>query len=187
MKKLNNKKVAWIVRQMDNGGGSKIIATIQKITQRRVQQIYKQYKTEGQIPKLRKCGKPDSEPITEEQKKFIIQEHERTRLGAMYLEKYIERKHKIHVPHNRLHMILLEKGFSKIEPNKRKQRKWVRYEREHSLSLVHMDWHKLNGKHVIAGLDDASRDILSCGEFDNETTENSIAILKDINNRTSYL
>ena len=59
-------------------------------------------------------------------------------------------------------------------PNKKKQKKWVRYEREHSLSLVHTDWCEYKGKHVIAFLDDASRMILSCMEFDNATTETTI-------------
>ncbi len=177
MKKLNNKKVGWIIREKQKGTKNKTIALIQKISARRIRQIYSQYKKTKQIPKLKKCGKHKSESLTEEQRNFILQEHEKTRLGALYLEKYIERKHKIHVPHNRIHMTLLEKGFSKAEPNKRKQRKWVRYEREHSLSLVHIDWFEYNGKHIIAHLDDASRRILACDEFDNETTENAIIVL----------
>src|SRR5208337_3732844 len=69
---------------------------------------------------------------------------------------------------------------TKHEESKQKRRKpWIRYERAHSLSLVHTDWHHCeNGKYLCAVLDDASRKILAAGEFDNETTENAIAILK---------
>lgn len=122
MKKLNDKKVAWIVREKQKGTKNKTIALIQKISVRRVRQIYSQYRKTNQLPKLKKCGKPEPEPMSEEQKNLIVNEHEKTRLGALYLEKHIERKHKIHIPHNRIHMALLEKGFSRIEPNKRKQR-----------------------------------------------------------------
>jgi putative transposase len=42
-----------------------------------------------------------------------------------------------------------------------------------------MDWHHCdNGKYLISVLDDASRKILAAGEFDNETTENSLTVLK---------
>jgi putative transposase len=61
----------------------------------------------------------------------------------------------------------------------RKKRKLCRYEREHSLSLLHADWCEYNGKPVIMYEDDASRKILSIGEFDNATTENAIRVLKE--------
>ena len=46
---------------------------------------------------------------------------------------------------------------------------------------MHLDWHvsKCNGKKVCAVLDDSSRRILSGGEFDAETTENSIILLQE--------
>lgn len=63
MRKLNDKKVKWIVKHMGDGGNSKTAATIQRVTQRRVQQLYRQYKSEGQLPKPKKCGNPESEPF----------------------------------------------------------------------------------------------------------------------------
>lgn len=62
-----------------------------------------------------------------------------------------------------------------------RKRSWIRYERNHSLSAVHMDWHlsKSNGSLVCVVLDDASRMILSSGEFEAATAENSIRILKE--------
>jgi hypothetical protein len=53
---------------------------------------------------------------------------------------------------------------------------------EHILSAGHMDWHiskAVPGKHVCVVLDDASRKILSGGEFSNATAENSILLLKE--------
>jgi len=70
-----------------------------------------------------------------------------------------------------------------VNRNKSKRRKpWIRYERKYSLSLVHLDWHTSDhdGKkvYVCVVLDDSSRRILAGGEFDAETTENSLQLLK---------
>jgi hypothetical protein len=45
-----------------------------------------------------------------------------------------------------------------------------------------MDWHVskvISGKQVCVVLDDATRKILSCGEFSNATAENSCLLLKE--------
>ncbi|MCX6680206.1 MAG: hypothetical protein NTX42_07570 [Methanothrix sp.] len=71
-----------------------------------------------------------------------------------------------------------------VNRNKSKRRKpWIRFERKHSLSMVHLDWHTSihDGKqaYVCAVLDDSSRRILAGGEFDAETTENSLWLLRE--------
>ena len=79
-------------------------------------------------------------------------------------------------------MVLKHTGYAKDDPKKQKRRKlWVRYEREHSLSLVHTDWHEskvVPGKQVIGYLDDASRHVLACDEWDNATTANALKTLR---------
>ena len=56
-----------------------------------------------------------------------------------------------------------------------------RYEREHSGSLLHGDWHRTTENHpyAIVWLDDASRKILSGGEFDKATAEHSIETFRE--------
>ena len=56
----------------------------------------------------------------------------------------------------------------------------MRYEREHSGSLLHGDWHRssLSHPYVILWEDDASRKILSGGEFDTTSTERAIETLQ---------
>jgi transposase len=71
-----------------------------------------------------------------------------------------------------------------VNRNKSKRRKpWIRFERKHSLSMVHLDWHTSihDGKKVFVCvvLDDSSRRILAGGEFDAETTENSLWLLRE--------
>lgn len=84
----------------------------------------------------------------------------------------------IHISHNRVHKILLEEGLAKEEPKKKKTRKWVRYERKHSLSLVHADWFEYKGWKIMLIEDDASRFITGYGKFRQATSENAIKVFK---------
>jgi hypothetical protein len=66
-----------------------------------------------------------------------------------------------------------------------KRKAWIRYEREHSLTAVHLDWHtsKINGKELCVVLDDSSRCILAGNEFDEATAENSINLVQEVLDR----
>jgi len=59
---------------------------------------------------------------------------------------------------------------------------WVRYEREHSMTAGHIDWHEdeRTGMKVCVILDDASWTILAGGEFCAINTENSILVVDQI-------
>ena len=63
---------------------------------------------------------------------------------------------------------------------KYKRKKWVRYERRHSLQAVHLDWcyDPVQSKWVLPVLDDASRMLLSLLEVKNATTDASIEAIK---------
>ncbi len=91
------------------------------------------------------------------------------------LEPIIEGFYNIHILHNRIHMYFLSEGLAKKEEKKKKRRKWVRYERKHSMSAGHIDWYEYteNNIKVCAILDDASRKILAGGEFEHINTEPS--------------
>ena len=94
------------------------------------------------------------------------------------LEEIIFAMEGVKISHNRIHRFLLEKGLAIKEPNKRKQRKWVRYERKHSMSLWHTDYKLLdNGDWIIAYQDDASRRIMAYGVFPNATTDHALEVL----------
>ena len=69
------------------------------------------------------------------------------------------------ISHNRIHMYLKAAGLAHDDPKKRKQRKWVRYKRVHSLSAVHIDWHESgwSDPNFSFIIDDASRMILAGG------------------------
>jgi putative transposase len=100
------------------------------------------------------------------------------------LETVLDKRHGIKIPHNRIHKILKYHRLASNDTNKQRKRKWVKYERRHSMSLWHTDWYLIEddrwrGKWLIAYLDDASRFIVGYGIFDEATTANAISILDD--------
>ena len=175
--KLDEKAIRWIIREKEKGTPSKIIVEIEKITPRRVNQIYKQYRETEEIPKLRKPGRPKKE-LTEEELEAIKETYEEYRCNAIVLQTILkERGYRI--SKNKIHEVLKMNGYAKEEENKKKRKKWIRYERKHSMELWHADWFYYNGKWIIAYLDDASRLITGYGVFENATAENAIKVLRE--------
>ena len=93
------------------------------------------------------------------------------------LMRLIERDYGKHINHNRIHRILLSLGMAKKKGKKDVRKKdWIRYERRHSLTAVHIDWYYRAIKElwVFAVIDDASRKLLALVECNSPTTEASI-------------
>ena len=179
--KLTKKKVKYLIRWKERGKSSREIGIELHISKRRVNQVWKECRETGEIPEIGKnLGRPRKE-ITEEEREMVLEAKKKYKLGARRLEPIIERDYGVHIPHNRIHRILLEMGLAEENPKKKKRRKWIRYERKHSLSAAHMDWHDgINGKKVCAILDDSSRKILTGREFEHEYEKNSIAVFEDL-------
>lgn len=176
MRKLNKRKIRWIVREVKKRDiGVYTIAKIQDITQQHARYVHKKYKN-VKDPILLKPGRKTKE-ITEEERKLVIQTYKEYLVGATMIEAILNEKG-IHIPHNRIHRILLEEGLSKQEKNKQKRRKWIRYERKHSLSLVHSDWFGYKGEKFMLIEDDASRFVTGYGRFKHANKDNSIKVFK---------
>ncbi len=190
--KINNKrKLKYYLKDYESGNISqKSAAKSLGITPRRFRQIYEIYKSTGYLPAIGlNLGRPEKK-VPEQWKEIIKQEYEKFRQNALYQEKTIYARCKIRIPHNTIHKVMLEFGFAKQQESKQKRRKpWIRYEREHSLSAVHIDWHesKVNGKQLCTILDDASRKVLAAGEFDNATEENSLKVMNEAIEKNGHL
>jgi putative transposase len=181
MVKLDDSRIRWIIRMKEQGVKNAEIASVQKVSVRRIQQIYAQYKKNKQISLLGKPGRPKKE-ITEFERSIVRKAYARFRSNALYLEVIISRIYKLKINHNRIHAIMVSEGMSVEEYRKHTRKKWIRYERDYSNSLWHTDWHEIKdsrwrGKQLIAYEDDASRYIVGYGVFDGATSENSTSVL----------
>jgi len=182
MTKLNDRKIRWIIREVQCGSSMSRIARIQGISKARVSQLYRRFRETGQIPTLKRPGRPPV-PIKQEEYTLVLEMHEKYHLGPVALERKIRRECDIHIPHNRIYRILLKEGRIMESPSKKKRRKYVRYEREHSMSMWQGDWKLVHldnckEKWMIAFMDDASRRIMCYALYDKATTENTIKTLE---------
>ncbi len=178
MKKLNGRKIRWIVRETEKGELSIChIARIQKITPQHARRVYRGYRG-VKHPKLLPCGRKP-EPITLEDARMVIAVRKEHPVCAVSLEKILDEQG-AHIPHNRIHRVLLRHGLAKPEPKKQKRRKpWIRYERRHSNSLWHADWFERDEEQIVLLEDDASRLLTGFGNFTNATARNTVAVLED--------
>ena len=179
MVKLNERKIRWIIQQKLGGRGTGEIALIQRVSRRRVEQLWQAYRLAGVLPALKKAGRPRNATISLRDAALILETYDRLKVNALTLERALKHSHGVNLPHNSIHVILKENGRALPQQSKQRRRKWVRYEREHSMSLWHMDWKQLSdGRWWIAAMDDASRLIVNYGVFQEATTENTIHVLK---------
>jgi putative transposase len=179
MVKLNERKIRWIIQQKMRGRGAGELALIQRISHRRVEQLWQAYKQTGTIPTLKTPGRPKGEPIHLHEAALVLKVYDELKVNALTLERVLRDVHQVKLPHNTIHMVLKEAGRALPEPSKQRRRKWVRYERKHSMSLWHTDWKQLSdGRWWIAVMDDASRLIMSHGVFQEATAENTLHVLK---------
>ena len=96
------------------------------------------------------------------------------------LKKLIRKAYALIISHNRIHRYLMDWGLARAEASKRKQRKWVRYERKHSISAGYIDWHDdpISRLKICAVQDNSSQKILAIGEFAIIYPENTIVVVQ---------
>ena len=180
--KLTPAKIKYIIRAKTNNISSRIISIEMKVSIRTVNRVWGYWMKNKEPLTLKNFGRPKT-PLNEPDKYLILKIHKEQKCGARRLEKIIEHKYSKHIPHNTIHQVLLENDLAHEDKKKKKRRKpWIRYERKHSLSAVHLDWHtsRINGKEVCVVLDDSSRFVLAGGEFDAATGEASIDLVRKV-------
>jgi len=173
--KLTKGKLIETLRRKNQGWTTYQARKIAGISIRRVNQVWKQYLLTEQIPEIGKNNGRPIKPIEDLEIQMVKQSYEKYRVSASTLEKLIERDYKKHISHRRIHKILLDLSYAKKKGKiDVRKKKWIRYERRHSLTAVHIDWY-YDGKAWAFGVeDDASRKILALIECSSPTTEKSI-------------
>jgi len=176
MKKLNQQKIRWIIDQIDKGKRSTYrIAKTQQITLRWARELHQRFHKIHRYPYPKKSGRKPR-PISEEEKRIVLETRKQHPLSAVTLEKILDEQG-IYIGHNRIHKILKQEGLAKDEPHKQRRRKWVRYERRYSNSLWHADWFEEHQEQIILFEDDASRLITGFGVFSHANMENTNQVL----------
>jgi putative transposase len=180
--KLTRKKLLETLRRKNEGWTTYQTRKIAGISVRRVNQVWNEYLATGKTPEIgRKVGRPPKQ-ASEYEVKVVKEAYEKYRVSASTLERCIKRDYSIHIPHNRVHKIMLQLKLAKAKNKKDiRKKKWIRYQRRHSLTAVHIDWHYCSvcGGWAFGVQDDASRKMLALVECSSPTTEKSIEGMKE--------
>ena len=173
--KFTKKSLMDTLRAKVEGKTSYQARKIANVSVRRVDELWKEYLTTEDIPIIGKSVGRPMIPIEEWEIELIKKSYDKYRVSADTLERLIERDENKHISHYRIHKILLELGYAKKKENRDKRKKdWIRYQRMHSLTAVHIDWHYNGRVWVFAVIDDASRLIIALLECPSPTTKRSI-------------
>ena len=174
--KLTRGKLLETIRLKNEGVTTYQARKIAGVSIRRVNQVWHKYTILGRLPEIgKKVGRP-SITLDPEEVELVRKTYQEYRVSATTLERIIERDHGEHIPHNRIHSILvILKLAKKLVKKVIRKKDWIRYERRHSLTAVHIDWHYYRGGlWVFAVIDDASRKLLALIECESPTTQESI-------------
>ena len=173
--KLTRAKLTETLRRLADGKTVYQARKVAKVSVRRVYQVKEAFDATGEIPDIGKLAGRPRKAFEEWEITTVKKAFEKYRVSADTLERIIDRDTKRHIGHNRIHQILVYLGYAKKKTYSDKRKKnWIRYERRHSLTAVHIDWHYHKGMWVFGVEDDASRKLLALIESDKESTDNSI-------------
>lgn len=183
MTQLTNRRIEWLIRQAE--GTARPPETVGQmaarwgVTVRWLRKLLQRWRQSGVVPRLNRKRRPLGPPLTDEQQQLIETEWRRAPGGATKLYQALARR-RIRLPKMQIYRFMKLQGWVRPNPRKQRKRSRVRYEREHSGSLLHGDFHRKREEHphCILWLDDASRMILAGGEFSEATSEAAIATLE---------
>ena len=180
MVKRKERKLEYAFKQKEKGIKNKDASYLCGIGVRWFQKLYAKYKMTGSIPELKWNRRPKTH-LSIEEEELVEKAIKESRLrGSVHLRLYIQRYYKVTLPNNKIHRYLLKKGIAEEDEKKQRQRIYRLYERDHSFSLGHLDWHVskcVPGKQVCVFIDDASRKIISGDEYDNALEDYAIDIV----------
>jgi len=179
---LTKKTLIETIRDMEEGKGAYQARKHARINVGRVYQIWNEYKRTGKIPELgKRVGRPKRE-IKKKEIQIVRRAYNKYRICASRLTNLIQKDFNVALPHYHIHKILLGLGYAESHGRTDvRKKKWIRYERRHSLTAVHMDWSydQKEERWFLPVIDDSSRKLLSLIECESATTNASIDAIKE--------
>lgn len=173
--KLTKAKLTETLRKLNDGETVYQARKVAGVSVRRVYQVKEAFDKTGEIPEIGKNNGRPRKAFEEWEIQQVKEAYEKYRVSADTLERCIDRDYKRHIGHNRIHQILIYLSYAKKKDKRDiRKRNWKFYERRHSLTAVHIDWHYFKGTCVFGVEDDASRKLLALIECSAISTSKSI-------------
>ena len=179
---LTAESIRYIIRQIQKGKKTKVVAEELNISQRHVQRLWAEYVKTGTAHTQRNVGRPKKPEPSDAEVKMVLETHRRWPDGVQMTVRRL-RRDGCDISYARVYAILKSHDLVTASPAKSKQRKWVRYERLYSNAMWHTDWHvmkdtRMKGLNLITYLDDASRCVTGAALFKEATSENAVIVLR---------
>ncbi|MGM0405843.1 MAG: hypothetical protein ACQEQM_06860 [Thermoplasmatota archaeon] len=97
------------------------------VTQRRIQQLVKEYKDTRKTPTLKKRGRKSYREYSDEIVDLIKRSWKKYRMGAVAIAERLREEHEVKIDNNFVHMIMLENNMARENDNKKVRKKpWIR-------------------------------------------------------------
>jgi putative transposase len=169
-------------RIVDHGMDTGLVAEQFEISQRRVQQLAKEYRETGEIPQLETPGRRPYADYPDDLENRVLDLHQRLGAGAVVIAHVLWVRDGLSIANNRVHEILQEHDHVTENPTKQgRRRPWVRFERENAAVTVHMDWYQNDrGQWCLAVEDDASRRVFDMIETDSSSASQAVELLESV-------
>ncbi len=181
---MTDRRIDWLIRQVQGLAVPREtvgqMAARWGVTRRWLRKLIQRWRQSGIVPRLNPHRRPPSPPLSEAEKAVITQEWLRAPRSPTKLYKALA-KRGIHIPKMRIYRFAKAQRWVAPNPRKQRRRRYVRYERAHSGSLLHGDYHRTSDTHPYCILweDDASRKVLAGREYPEATAEHAIATLAE--------
>ena len=98
---------------------------IQRVSRRRIEQLWQAYRLTGAFPNLKKPGRPRKASVSLGDAALMLETYDRLKVYALTLERALKHTRGVNLPHNKIHAILKENGRALPHPSKQRRRKWV--------------------------------------------------------------
>ena len=131
---LTDRSIRYIIRQLEKGRGTKVVAEEMKVSQRHVQRLWAEYLKTGAVHVQGRAGRPKGADPPDAEVELVLDTHRRWPDGVQLTVKRL-RKAGCNIGYARVYQILQSNGLVTASPAKSKQRKWVRYERLYSNAM----------------------------------------------------
>ena len=180
VKRLTADAIRYAIRQRKKDKSASTIASELGVTPRHVRRLWAGFCRTGTPYVPRRPGRKPVQPTTDEIR-MVLEEHKREPVGVLRMARRLRKDHVI--SYSSIYRIMKGSGLVTPSAAKSRKRKWVRYERRHSNSMWHTDWHIMKDPHfrglnLITFLDDASRCVTGAALFTEATSENAVTVLR---------
>lgn len=178
---MNRKiKIEAIVNRLMQGYTDKEIRESLKISESTYFYWKSRIEKEGlpSVTQKQKPGPKPSEIIDSDLRKQILAWRDKYGWSPVKIEGHLRVHHKTEISHRQIYYLLKETKKNKPIGFVRRIKGKKRYERTHSMSLLHMDWKDVHTNPMLTTLDDHSRFVNASEKFSEATMENSIKQLE---------